>query len=56
MDDTILKIIEDARTFYKNRRNLGQDITWSDYEYFKSMLHSAGGYGYEHTLLDALNL
>lgn len=56
MDEKLLKILEDARTFYNSRRNSNQSITWADYEYFKNIMQSAGYYGYERKLLDALHM
>lgn len=56
MDEKLEDILEDARTFYMNRRNNNQSISWSDYEYFKQRLHSANLYGYEYQIAEALHI
>lgn len=53
MDPTVIAILREAAQF---KETVGRTVTYSDYERYKTQLHSAGCYGYEDQLAAVLEL
>lgn len=56
MLDDLSHILDDARTLYKECEDSDKKPSWSDYEYFKRMMHDNNIYGHEGELIDVLHL
>lgn len=56
MKEAAEKILIEARKYAESLCNVRKRASWSDYERFKTMLHSADCYGYEGQLAQILKL